>query len=1039
MNENLKHLILKREKWVESSRDNDFEEGLKQILSDLYPDTAHFIYELLQNAEDAKAQNVKFRLFEDRLEFDHDGTKLFSFQDVEAITSIGKSQKSDDHTNIGKFGVGFKSVFAYTSTPEILSGDYHFKIQDLVVPVKDHLSLTKNNNEVTMMSFQFNNEKKNPEKAYSEVEKLLNSLGESTLLFLTNISKIEHSLHNGESGYVCRVNLSNNLINIVTLLPNYDEPSIVTYMRFDKQVEVVDEKGKDRKCTISIAYGVDNTAIQTNTDTRTDINRINLKELEPGRVSIYFPAEKETSKLKFHINAPFASTVARDSVRDCEANKSLRDHIADLVVDSLSFLRDNKLLNVDFLSILPNDDDNLSTFYDPIRLKLIEAFENEDLTPMKNGGYAAARGIFRGSSQLTSLLTDKDLVVILNDDFKPPMWVANAQLKNSRSDDFLTMLDISEYRIDDFISVLDKYPAYIVQWIKEKSDEWHQRLYAILYDYFTGGNPSIIQTRVNIASRLKIIRLYDNTYETGENCFFPDETTEKGNFMKRVKKSVYSSGTNKTQLEKAKSFLIKVGVREVGEVEQLEAYLKKNYMGEGDDFKPKIKDIKRFIRFLKSYPDHKHIFKDIHLMKLEDGVWGKSLNVYLDSPFISTGLKDYYKDLSDKAHLWQLSDEYININVPIDDIKQFAQEIGATSYLVIRKESYTYSQDYKIDYLKDNIKRISLTISKLIWDVFIKYEKEEYYSYFYKHSRRRSNGYWNSDGPSEIIDILQTHPWVPQKTNDNNIVFVNTLDAESKLLPDGFLFDNGWQWLKHVQFGKHVQEIYEQKRKEELERTSEYQQQLNAAKNLGFDSPDIAKKISEAILKDPYGFYQWYNGIIDSEFPEKESPNPDRRSESIADEMEAAETITNEKTTASRRITKDLVQSEAYLRLSYEKMGKLHCQICDKQMPFKKKNGQDYMEKVEILAQKFFHKEHYSRFLSLCPICSAKYQEYVKHDEKQMNRIKELITRGEFQEIPLNLDKETQNATLRFVKDHYEDLKNSILLDKDVYATDDNA
>jgi hypothetical protein len=36
--------------------------------------------------------------------------------------------------SIGKFGVGFKSVFAYTQNPEIHSGEYHFRIHDLVVP-----------------------------------------------------------------------------------------------------------------------------------------------------------------------------------------------------------------------------------------------------------------------------------------------------------------------------------------------------------------------------------------------------------------------------------------------------------------------------------------------------------------------------------------------------------------------------------------------------------------------------------------------------------------------------------------------------------------------------------------------------------------------------------------------------------------------------------------------------------------------------------------------------------------------------------------
>lgn len=34
--------------------------GLKTLVSQIYPDEAHFIYELLQNAEDAGATEVKF-------------------------------------------------------------------------------------------------------------------------------------------------------------------------------------------------------------------------------------------------------------------------------------------------------------------------------------------------------------------------------------------------------------------------------------------------------------------------------------------------------------------------------------------------------------------------------------------------------------------------------------------------------------------------------------------------------------------------------------------------------------------------------------------------------------------------------------------------------------------------------------------------------------------------------------------------------------------------------------------------------------------
>ena len=39
--------------------------GIRRIVEDLYPDTAHFIYELLQNAEDTGASEAAFVLTAD--------------------------------------------------------------------------------------------------------------------------------------------------------------------------------------------------------------------------------------------------------------------------------------------------------------------------------------------------------------------------------------------------------------------------------------------------------------------------------------------------------------------------------------------------------------------------------------------------------------------------------------------------------------------------------------------------------------------------------------------------------------------------------------------------------------------------------------------------------------------------------------------------------------------------------------------------------------------------------------------------------------
>ena len=81
------------------------------LLANLYSDRTHFIYELIQNAEDACERAglegyVKFELFPDRLEMRHNGIP-FDEKDVRGICGIVEGTKTqEDLSQIGKFGIG---------------------------------------------------------------------------------------------------------------------------------------------------------------------------------------------------------------------------------------------------------------------------------------------------------------------------------------------------------------------------------------------------------------------------------------------------------------------------------------------------------------------------------------------------------------------------------------------------------------------------------------------------------------------------------------------------------------------------------------------------------------------------------------------------------------------------------------------------------------------------------------------------------------------------------------------------------------------
>ena len=102
--------------------------SIKNLSEEMYADSSHVINELVQNADD----NVYDA--EPALAFVADSSGVlivnnergFNYKDVMAMCDIALSTKETTKNRIGKFGIGFKSVFQITHTPYIYSGRYRF-------------------------------------------------------------------------------------------------------------------------------------------------------------------------------------------------------------------------------------------------------------------------------------------------------------------------------------------------------------------------------------------------------------------------------------------------------------------------------------------------------------------------------------------------------------------------------------------------------------------------------------------------------------------------------------------------------------------------------------------------------------------------------------------------------------------------------------------------------------------------------------------------------------------------------------------------
>ena len=74
---------------IEQDLEGMLRRALERIIQ-LYTDKSHFVYELLQNAEDAGAKSIKFVQYVDMLEVYHDG-KPFTKRNLESLCKIGRA------------------------------------------------------------------------------------------------------------------------------------------------------------------------------------------------------------------------------------------------------------------------------------------------------------------------------------------------------------------------------------------------------------------------------------------------------------------------------------------------------------------------------------------------------------------------------------------------------------------------------------------------------------------------------------------------------------------------------------------------------------------------------------------------------------------------------------------------------------------------------------------------------------------------------------------------------------------------------------
>ncbi len=805
--------------------------GLLNLLTELYPDNAHFIYELLQNAEDAQATKVMFVLTSEDLKFLHNGQRQFTERDIESITGIGNTTKKDDINQIGKFGVGFKAVFSYTNTPKIYSGQYSFEIHDLVCP-KEIDQVLKPDNNSTVFCFPFNHPEKSKEKAFEEIKQTLINLTDNTILFLQNIKEVCWRIVQGDkdAGHIKLLPLTQE--NHFEIERKSIEITKTYWLRFTQEIVIEQVDGVVQESSIAVAFRLEK---------EKDKDKFEIdNKISKGDVSIFFPAEKEVSNLRFFLHAPFSATVARDSIQNRPENNELRDFLVNLLIESLSKIKEIGLMNRDFLSILPNKDDSLSAFYSPFREAVIKTFQNEPLTPTWKGNFLPAKSLIQASDEIKKVINNDSILSYIADNEKTNNdldWALSPQ-RVPRVSAFLDTLKVPFWNWETLLKQIGKNfnnQAKANECLKTVSDEWLQSFY-ILLGKAKRETANRYFSSVEKIEESFIVRLQNGEHTKGKSTYFQTEFVKNSENIKIVKTAVYNFG-DENQKKEAKDFLKSIGVKEFAEKDEILAILNQYYTSQNLRYTKdlNIKHLEKFIDFWKRNSDDANIFLDYYFLRVENSNTDQNYlsppsSIFIDEPFQNTKLS-LVEEFLNKNKLWR---GYV------EEIKSKRDFI---SFLKALRVTENLNNEYqRISWFENTLKNKNKEISLLFWESMRRSDKD-FNPFPYNTIRNEPH----SDIAYKLIRDLSYYAWIP----DKNGKFRAPQEMTRELLPDDLIYDNKNGWLSAIGFEVNAKKVFENEEKKQAIQEQEKKLMEKLAKDAGFLSVEEMEEAKEFAKMSP--------------------------------------------------------------------------------------------------------------------------------------------------------------------------------------------
>lgn len=499
-------------------REGMLRRSLERIIQ-LYTDKSHFVYELLQNAEDSCATRIKFLQYEDLLVVMHNGS-AFTEANLQGLCDIGQSDKINNLNQIGEFGVGFKSVFGICKTVRLYSNPskediekgcerFAVEIHDFTrpeeIPYKDVPEGYTTVFELpycvgeTFSGFTMMHELKRA------VATRLKDLGITTLLFMRNLAIIDFEvycsgLENKGQYRLTKRELSPGCTRVYAY-ENEEKKrgDTVSFLRFSMPIEA-----EMPNRTLDIAFQM----------VEDQNGKIMFQPAKSPFISVYFPTETE-SKLKFIVQGPFRTTPNRSSVpADDMENIKFAKMLKALLHKSILMVRKLGILDLSFIQILPINEKIFETYdlflplYDEVKKTIAE----EDVLPTNDGKkyVNAGNAIIARNKELADLFTGKDMSQLFKTDTDLE-WLPTSLTETGQYKDvyayLVGTLGVDYIRPEELKPYYNGNPSFL----RRKDNDWLVKLYSIyeqIPNVFVFSGKTMLDACIVRTESMKIIAPY---------------------------------------------------------------------------------------------------------------------------------------------------------------------------------------------------------------------------------------------------------------------------------------------------------------------------------------------------------------------------------------------------------------------------------------------------------------------------------------------------------------------------------------------------